>query len=239
VFGLANYAKGRVDPQFMSKAIPLFEESKSIKKRLGDVEGVAESENAIAIALIQEGLQLAKQGNVADARTQLQKANAVARAGLDRRMRTGSFWGASQLCRNVAWPVAQLMRLSTNDRTRKECFSKAKHYYKQAIELCWLIAPRRPVQAILNYKAIRSGFFAEYAQCVTARAEKRKWASEAVTAVDAVLGDFVLVGQLEKDATARKNLGNALDQAEVVFRQFSDRSQIRKTMAVKRKLAAI
>ena len=71
------YALSLSGRQQFDEARDLFEESKRIKKPLGDVEGIAESDNALSIAYIQEGRSLASSGNNHDRNHKLWNARTL------------------------------------------------------------------------------------------------------------------------------------------------------------------
>ncbi|RZB28934.1 MAG: hypothetical protein AEth_01538 [Candidatus Argoarchaeum ethanivorans] len=119
IHGLALYSIGKFEEARKSCS-----DSINVKQDLGDVDGIAESENGISLAFTQEGRRLKDQGNKEEAKDKFFKAIEHARRALDCRRKIGNFRGYAQNSRNLAWPNSELMKLASKEDEDKNTSKK-------------------------------------------------------------------------------------------------------------------
>lgn len=130
-----------------AKGLELCEKSKGIKIDEGDMDGVAESENAIGLHLTGQGRDLSKQGQELAAKERFEDAIRHLNEAINIRERYGFFRGCAQPCRNIGDAYRGLMVIYK----KKEYFQRAGENYKRGIDFWKLIRPRWPVGEVLHF----------------------------------------------------------------------------------------
>lgn len=172
VLGLAYWALGKIE-----EGKDKCNESKEIKMELGDWNGVAESENAIALILTKEGRWLAEQGKqsaepdrIEDAKVKFNEAIDYLEDALNTRKKYGFYRGCAQQCRNIGDAYRELMKI----KEEKECFfQKAEEKYKEGIAFWKLIKPEPPIGEILHYKQRILGLYTDFIDLIPEKKQKK------------------------------------------------------------------
>ena len=181
IYGLSLYSKSKYD-----KARRFFENSIRIKTKLGDVDGIAESENAFSIALTQEGRRLLAAGQVDQAKAKFLEAIEHARAAVEARRKIGNRRGYAQNYRNLAWPYSELMKMSDREENRKEYFAKARDGYKAGITAWMRITPPPPTE-VVTFTNILVALYNDFCRMTDDQEEKREWVLEGLQVYRRVL----------------------------------------------------
>lgn len=181
IYGLSLYGKGEYD-----EARRLFESSIRIKSKLGDVDGMAESENAFSMALTQEGRRLLVAGRVDQAKAKFLEAIEHAKAAVEARRKIGNRRGYAQNCRNLAWPYSELMKISDREENKKDYFAKARDGYKAGISAWMRITPPPPTE-VVTFTNILVALYNDFCRQTDDQEEKRKRALEGLQAYRRVL----------------------------------------------------
>lgn len=153
----------------MNEGIGYCSDSKEIENKLGDKNGVAESENAIGLLLTAQGRKLVKQNkelakkNFKEALENLENAFKI-------RIGYGFFRGCAQQCRNVGDVYRELMKI---EEEKEDCFRRAEENYNKGIDYWSLIKPKAPIGEILHYKQRIAGLYADFV-VITQESEKRR-----------------------------------------------------------------
>lgn len=171
------YALSLSGRQQFDESRDLFEESKGIKKLLGDVDGIAESDNALSIAYIQEGRSLASSGNTNDAKYKFCDAITHALDAVDARRRIGNLRGYAQNLRNLAWAYAELMKLSDVDEIRNKYFSEARDGYVAGITAWRRMIPPPNTEVIL-FTNLLARLYIDYCLGMASSGQNAKWSAE-------------------------------------------------------------
>lgn len=176
VHGLALYSLGKFEEARKSCLASL-----EIKKDLGDVDGEAESENAISLTFTQEGLKLLAQGKKEEAKAKEKFFKAIEHAekALDCRRRVGNFRGYAPNCRNLAWPYSELMKLALNEDERKKYFEKARDGYKAGISYWSRLDPPPLIDSVL-FRNLLARLYIDFCSITQDKKEKEKWAREVI-----------------------------------------------------------
>jgi tetratricopeptide (TPR) repeat protein len=191
VYGLACYSKGRKDPELLKEAWALAERSRGLKEDSGDPDGVAESENLLALIRTEESKHA-----TGPAKTQLLvEAMRFAEEALNKRLRIGRFDKCFAPVRNLAYPQSELMRLAASDQERQEWFVKAERNYKQALEALQHVTPHPPVGEVCHLRTILAEFYLDYADRVSDKSDGRCRAE-----------GLRIVTELWKDSDAREEI---------------------------------
>lgn len=175
IYGLALYSLGKFE-----EARKSFLDSLKIKKDLGDVDGAAESENALSLSFTQEGRRLIAQGKKKEAKEKFFKAIEHAEKALDCRRRVGNFRGYAQNSRNLAWPYSELMKLALNEDERQRCFKKAREAYKAGISYWGRFYPTPPTESVL-FRNLLARLYIDFCSTTQDENEKKRWAQEVVS----------------------------------------------------------
>jgi len=203
VYGLSLYSKGQY-----AEARRYFESSIRIKSRLGDVDGVAESENAFSMALTQEGRSLLATGRKDQAEAKFLEAIEHARSAVEARRYIGNRRGYAMNCRNLAWPYSELVKMSDKEKDRREYFIKARDGYRAGISAWMRITPPPPTE-VITFTNILVALYNDFCRLIDAQEEKEKWALEGLQAYRRVLEDPKLQDTAQSETrspTAQQNL---------------------------------
>lgn len=204
VYGLSLYSKRKYD-----EARRFFESSIRIKSELGDVDGIAESENAFSMALTQEGRCLLDAGQVDQARAKFLEATDHAKAALEARRRIGNWRGYAMNCRNLAWPYSELMKITDREENKKDYFAKARDGYKAGISAWMRITPPPPTEVVTSSTNILVALYNDFCRHTNDQEEKRKWALEGLQAYRRMLEEPKLKDKARSETrspTSQQNL---------------------------------
>jgi len=120
----------------------LCKESKDIKEKYGDVDGVAESENVIGLISREEA-----KGNV----ELIKEAIKHFETALACREKIGNYRGCGQHLRNLGLCYTDLVELLPDEK--KEYFKLAKEYYERGIDNWYMIKPGEPpIEELLEFR---------------------------------------------------------------------------------------
>ncbi|MBT9139071.1 MAG: hypothetical protein DDT31_01651 [Syntrophomonadaceae bacterium] len=170
IHGLALYSLGKFEEARKSCS-----DSIKIKQDLGDVDGIAESENAISLTFTQEGRRLKQE----EAKEKFFKAVDHARRALDSRRKIGNFRGYAQNSRNLAWPNSELMKLALREYERQEYFKEARNGYKAGISYWDRFYPAPPVESVL-FRNLLSRLYIDFCSQTQDEEQKKRWSQELI-----------------------------------------------------------
>jgi tetratricopeptide (TPR) repeat protein len=140
VLGLVHF--GLKTEKDLAMAYILCKESRDIKEKYGDVDGVAESENAIGLIRKEEG-----KGNV----ELIKEAIEHFKPALVCREKIGNYRGCGQQLRNLGLCYADLIEL--NPDMKEEYFKLAKESYEKGIDNWYMIKPGEPpIEELLEFR---------------------------------------------------------------------------------------
>ena len=177
-----------------------------IKQDLGDVDGIAESENAISLTFTQEGRRLEGE----EAKEKFFEAVEHARKALDSRRKIGNFRGYAQNSRNLAWPNSELMKLALNEDERQEYFKEARNGYKAGISYWDRFHPAPPVESVL-FRNLLARLYIDFCSRTQDEEQKKRWSQEVIPIYRVILRDPKRKQVAKKDKrmpTAQQNLEN-------------------------------
>ena len=139
--GLIYYSK--LGSKYIDQCISLFAESLKYKKEIGDIKGVAETENAIGLTKRnKENIDIKE---ISNAISHLEKA-------LEINESIGNYIGAARNYRNLGLCYTDLINLVENKKAKKENFQLAKESYKNGIDYWHIMKGDPPIEDILEYK---------------------------------------------------------------------------------------
>ena len=203
IYGLSLYSLGKFE-----EARESFSESIKIKQELGDVDGIAESENAISLTFTQEGRRLITQEKKGEAKEKFFKAIEHAEKALDCRRKVGNFRGYAQNSRNLAWPYSELMKLASNEDEKQKYFKKARDGYKAGISYWNRFYPAPPTESIL-FRNLLAKLYIDFCSITQDEKEKEKWAQEVIPPYREIVEDPERRQKAKEDPrqpTAEQNL---------------------------------
>jgi len=203
IYGLSLYSLGKFE-----EARESFSESIKIKQELGDVDGIAESENAISLTFTQEGRRLITQEKKGEAKEKFFKAIEHAEKALDCRRKVGNFRGYAQNSRNLAWPYSELMKLASNEDEKQKYFKKARDGYKAGISYWNRFYPAPPTESIL-FRNLLAKLYIDFCSITQDEKEKEKWAQEVIPLYREIVEDPERRQKAKEDPrqpTAEQNL---------------------------------
>ncbi|MBT9132952.1 MAG: NAD-dependent protein deacetylase [candidate division WS2 bacterium] len=201
IHGLALYSLGKFEEARKSCS-----DSIKIKQDLGDVDGIAESENAISLTFTQEGRRLKQE----EAKEKFFKAVDHARRALDSRRKIGNFRGYAQNSRNLAWPNSELMKLALREYERQEYFKEARNGYKAGISYWDRFYPAPPVESVL-FRNLLSRLYIDFCSQTQDEEQKKRWSQELIPIYRVILRDPKRKQVAKEDKrmpTAEQNLEN-------------------------------
>jgi len=196
IYGLSLYSQGKYD-----EAKTFFQRSILIKNNMGDVNGIAESENAFSLALTQEGRRLLTAGHKDQAIEKLVEAVEHARAAVEARRKIGNRRGYAQNCRNLAWPNSELMKISDSEDKIKEYFFKAKDGYTAGLSTWLRITPPPPTE-IVTFTNILVALYNDFCRQIDDQEAKKKWTLEGLHAYHRLLVELNLIDKARSETRA-------------------------------------
>jgi len=179
IHGLALYSLGKFEEARKSCL-----DSIRIKQGLGDVDGIAESENAISLTFTQEGRRLKEE----EAKEKFFRAVEHARITLDFRRKIGNFRGYAQNSRNLAWPNSELMKLAVTEDEKQEYFKEARNGYEAGISYWDRFYPAPPVESVL-FRNLLARLYIDFCSRTEDEEQKKRWAQEVIPIYRVVLKD--------------------------------------------------
>lgn len=171
VLGLANLRGSEVD---IERGLKHCNESKEIKEKLGDKDGVAESENAIGLLLIAQGRLLAKQDRML-AKENFNKAVKHLEKAIDIRKKYGFFRGCAMHYRNIGDAYTELMKLAQDEEERQHHFQKAEGGYEESVNFLTLFKPRAPLGEVLNWQQRRARLLSDFSKLISNTKQKKRY----------------------------------------------------------------
>jgi len=237
VLGLACWALGRlVEKDFsveeypgaakhLDEAFALCTESRKIKDKLGDKDGVAESDNALGLVLIEKGKWLAQIGKLFDASDLIEEAtrkfneaiNHLQKA-IDSRRRYSYFRGCAQHCRNIGDAFKELMKLVGND-VKSSYFLMAKRSYEDGIAYWRLIRPAPPIGEVLHYKQRIAELCADFADLTQDSEERKVYCLEVTSVYLDILETPFMLQEIRCNPTEFKTAEEVLARTKESYRQ--------------------
>ena len=205
VYGLTLYSLGKLEETRKSCS-----ESIKIKQDLGDVDGIAESENAISLTFTQEGIRFKNQGKEEEAKEKFFKAIEHAREALNSRRKIGNFRGYAQNSRNLAWPNSELMKLTRSEDERQKYFKEARNGYKAGISYWDRFHPAPPAESVL-FRNLLARLYIDFCSQTQDEEQKKKRSQEVIPIYKVILGDPKRKQRAKEDKrtpTAEQNLEN-------------------------------
>jgi NAD-dependent SIR2 family protein deacetylase/tetratricopeptide (TPR) repeat protein len=179
IHGLALYSLGKFEEARKSCL-----DSIKIKQGLGDVDGIAESENVISLTFTQEGRRLKEE----EAKEKFFKAVEHASRALDSRRKIGNFRGYAQNSRNLAWPNSELMKLVLIEDEKQEYFKEARNGYKAGISYWDRFHPAPPVESVL-FRNLLARLYIDFCSQTQDDEQKKRWSQEVIPIYRVILED--------------------------------------------------
>ncbi len=150
ILGLVHYGLGsdnKSEEHFRS-GIDLCGKSRSLKQKFGDVDGVAESDNAIALIFMGQAVLPGKSKR--EATNLLTNAVRTLEGALKLREKIGNFRGCFQHCRNLGLAHTRLSNLA-DDRGEKEMYTRlVRKDFEDGVSYLSRIRPEPPAGEILE-----------------------------------------------------------------------------------------
>jgi len=150
VFGLVHFGLGAdsKSEEHLQTGLKLCEKGRWLKEKFGDVDGVAESDNASALILIEQARLPGKSKQKA-ARL-LNTALGNLERAINARERIGNFRGCFQQCRNLGLAHSRMANLAV-DRSKKERYTRlVRKDYEDGMSYLNRIRPEPPPGEILE-----------------------------------------------------------------------------------------
>lgn len=205
IHGLALYSLGKFEEARKSCS-----DSIEIKQDLGDVDGIAESENAISLTFTQEGRRRKAQGKKEEAKEKFFKAIKHAKKALDSRRKIGNFRGYAQNSRNLAWPNSELMKLALREDKRQEYFKEARDGYNAGKSYWDRFHPAPPVESVL-FRNLLARLYIDFCFQTQDEEQKKRWSQEVIPIYGVILRDpkrKQVAKEDKRTPTAEQNLEN-------------------------------
>lgn len=150
ISGLVQYGLGadsKSDEHFKT-GLQLCGKSRSLKKKIGDIDGVAESDNAIALILMEQAILPGKSKQ--ESTILLTNAASTLKEAVKLREKIGNFRGCFQHCRNLGLAHTRLSNLAS-DTSEKEMYIRlVRKDYKDGMSYLSRIRPEPPPGEILE-----------------------------------------------------------------------------------------
>ncbi len=241
VLGLACWALGRLTGKdlkveeyseaanYLDKAYALCSESRKLKDKLGDRDGVAESDNALGLVRIEEGKWLAQIGKQFDVYGLIKQANRKfdeainhLQKAIDARKRYSYFRGCAQHCRNIGDAFKELMKLAESS-LKSSYFQMAKRSYEDGIAYWRLIRPA-PLGEILHYKQRIAELYIDLAD-LTQDSNERKLCCMEIASIysDVVYSDtpeaHIMLTEIRTNPTEFKTAKEVLTRTRESYRR--------------------
>jgi len=150
ILGLVHYSLGSdsKSEEHFQHGIDLCAKSKSLKRKFGDVDGVAESDNAIALIFMEQALLPGKSRQ--EATNSLTDAVRTLEGALKLREKISNFRGCFQQCRNLGLAHTRLSNLAS-DRGEKEMYTRlVRKDFEDGMSYLSRIRPEPPAGEILE-----------------------------------------------------------------------------------------
>ncbi len=150
IFGLVHYGLGadNKSEEHFQTGLQLCGKSRSLKKKFGDIDGVAESDNAIALIFIEQAILPGKSKQ--ESTTLLTNAASTLEGAVKLREKIGNFRGCFQHCRNLGLAHTRLSNLA-NDRGEKEMYTRlVRKDFEDGMSYLGQIRPEPPPGEILE-----------------------------------------------------------------------------------------
>ena len=150
VFGLVQYGLGsdNKSEEHFQAGLDLCRKSRSLKDKFGDVDGVAESDNAIALILMEQAILPGKSRQ--EATNLLTNAVSTLEGAVKLRGKIGNFRGCFQHCRNLGLAHTRLSNLAS-DRGEKEKYTRlVRKDFENGMSYLGRIKPEPPPGEILE-----------------------------------------------------------------------------------------
>jgi tetratricopeptide (TPR) repeat protein len=150
VFGLIRYGLGsdnRSEEHFQA-GLDLCRKSRSLKEKFGDIDGVAESDNAIALILMEQAILPSKSKQ--EATNLLTNAVSTLERAVKLREKIGNFRGCFQHCRNLGLAHTRLSNLVVERGEKEEYTRLVKRDFENGISYLSRIRPGPPPGEILE-----------------------------------------------------------------------------------------
>nr|QNO56195.1 hypothetical protein FDFOPPHA_00020 [Methanosarcinales archaeon ANME-1 ERB7] len=129
--------------KYIDQCIDLFAKSLEYKEEIGDIKGIAETENDIGLTIIKKGNIDIKE--ISNAISHLKKS-------LEINESIGNYIGAARNCRNLGLCYINLINLVKNKNAKKENFQLAKESYKSSIDYWHMMVGDPPIEEVSEYK---------------------------------------------------------------------------------------
>jgi tetratricopeptide (TPR) repeat protein len=150
ILGLVHYGLGsdNKSEEYFQSGINLCGKSRSLKQKFGDVDGVAESDNAIALIFIEQAVLPGKSKQ--EATNLLTNAVRTLEGALKLREKISNFRGCFQHCRNLGLAHTRLSNLAS-DRGEKEMYTRlVRKDFEDGMSYLSRIRPEPPAGEILE-----------------------------------------------------------------------------------------
>ncbi len=209
VLGLAHL---RGSKEELEEGIKFCNESKEIKERLGDKNGVAESENAIGLLLTAQGRKLVKE-NQELSKEKFREALDSLKNALNIRMRYGFFRGCAQQCRNIGDVYRELMKI---EEDKEKHLKDSEKSYNEGITYLRLIKPEAPIGEILHYNQRKAGLYADFVELTQDEGKKRNYNSKIVHIYksEILLEGSPMIEEIKNNPVEFRNARNILERTK-------------------------
>jgi tetratricopeptide (TPR) repeat protein len=150
ILGLVHYGLGadNKSEEHFQAGIDLCGKSRSLKEKFGDVDGVAESNNATALIFMEQAILHGKSKQ--EATTLLTNAVSTLEEAVKLREKIGNFRGCFQHCRNLGLAHTRLLNLAS-DRSEKEMYTRlVRKDFEDGMSYLGRIRPEPPAGEILE-----------------------------------------------------------------------------------------
>lgn len=150
IFGLIHYGLGsdNKSEEHFRKGLDLCGKSRTLKEKSGDVDGIAESDNAIALILMEQAILPGKSRE--ESITLLTDAFNALEGAIKLRVKTGNFRGCFQHCRNLGLAHNRLANLSS-EKSEKERYTRlVRKAFEDGMSYLSRVRPEPPPGEILE-----------------------------------------------------------------------------------------
>jgi len=150
ILGLVHYGLGadNKSEEHFQTGLQLCGKSRSLKKKFGDIDGVAESDNAIALIFMEQAILPDKSKQ--ESTTLLTNAASTLEGAVKLREKIGNFRGCFQHCRNLGLAHTRLSNLAS-DRSEKEMYTRlVRKDFEDGMSYLGRIRPEPPPGEILE-----------------------------------------------------------------------------------------
>jgi tetratricopeptide (TPR) repeat protein len=150
IFGLVHFGLGSdsKSEEHFQVGLDLCGKSRSLKEKFGDVDGIAESDNATALILMEWSMLAGKSKQ--EAASLLNNAVRYLERAVKSRERIGNFRGCFQHCRNLGLTHSRLANLA-GDKSEKESYIRlVRKDYEDGMAYLSRIRPEPPPGEILE-----------------------------------------------------------------------------------------